>query len=89
MHAGGTPLHYACRVSNGYVAELLLKEGADLRAKDSDRLTPIYQVCPFSLSSLCVCLCVVSCRVYKPPPSLTVIVLGVALVRLRSLATTK
>jgi ankyrin repeat protein len=40
---GGTPLHYAARVSNGYVAELLLKEGADLKAKDSDRLTPIYQ----------------------------------------------
>jgi hypothetical protein len=80
-------LHYACRVSNGYVAELLLKEGADLRAKDSDRLTPIYQVCSFSLASVVLCVCVCCMSVYQQP--LTVIVLVVTLVRLRSLATTK
>lgn len=40
---GGTPLHYACRVGNKEVALLLLQKGANYKARDSDRLTPIYQ----------------------------------------------
>jgi hypothetical protein len=51
------------------VAELLLKEGADLRAKDSDRLTPIYQVCSFSLASVVLCVCV--CVLYERLPTTT------------------
>lgn len=40
-----TPLHYACEHDNLYVAEMLLKYGADICARNTSGSTPLHIIC--------------------------------------------
>ena len=53
-----TPLHEAARMGNVEIARLLLKQGADVNAKDSDGKTPLnwistYKELPEMVNLLC------------------------------------
>ena len=38
-----TPLHYAAMTGNSSIAEYLIKEGADVNAKDKENNTPLHE----------------------------------------------